>query len=268
MPKVKFGVSAEEAAAAKGGAREAPKQGLYAAKVLSIDWEEPNNKDPRFHVIFELVKTKDPLVGGYQIHTYLKPDAEASQWKWHQFLMAIGAISEKGGKGTLNTDRPQDLPTVLLRTKNEEYEGVMRAKESGILVHKPPEGGTVDDDDEEEDDEDLEEDEEVDLSEMSPDELRAYAKENDIDLPKGKVAKSKLIKLIEEGLEEDEDEDEDEEDEEDEDDEEEAEDYSEWSLPELKKELKSRSLSTAGPKTKLIARLEESDASDPFDDEE
>lgn len=325
MPKVKFGVSAEEASRAKGGVREPPKPGLYAAKVVSIAWEEPANKDARFHVIFELLKTPDPLTAGYQIHTYLIPGNPNAEWKFHQFLMAAGLIGENGGKGVLNTDRPQDLPSMMLRTKNEEFEGSMRAKENGILPHKPVKGGmhdTSDDDDEDED--------EVDLSEMNAKQLREYAEENDIELPAGKKSAASLLALIEAAQAEDDDEDEedeedddedededeeddeeevdldeldlkglkafakeqdidisgvkgtpkiraaiqaaleegdDEEDEEDEEDEDEAEDYTTWSIPQLKKELKSRNLPVAGTQKALAKRLTESDESDPFEDE-
>jgi hypothetical protein len=268
VPKIKFGATKEQIKNASGGTREAPKPGMYRAKVLSMDYEEPAGKDPRIHVVFELVEGEGK---GYRIHTYLIPGNEAAVWKYHSFLLAVGLMHEKKLKGELNTDRPQDLPNVMLRTKNETYEGTERAKENGIFPLKDdsPEAEEPDEDEEAEDEETEEADEdgeEVDLDSMDRNELKAFIKEQELGIKVLKSMDDDAVRAaITEalGTEEDEAEDEEEED----DDEEAPEDYSAWTIDDLKKELESRGLKTTGPKTQLVKRLEESDEADPFAEE-
>lgn len=86
------------------------------------------------------------------------------------------------------------------------------------LVDEDEDEDIEDEDEEDEEDEDEEEDEgdevsEDQLEELSLPELRNFAKEQGVELPKGKIAKPKLIQLIldalESGEEEDDEEDED-----------------------------------------------------------
>jgi hypothetical protein len=99
------------------------------------------------------------------------------------------------------------------------------------------------------------------LEEMSVSELKQLiVDEFEEEAPKTKK-KSALVEFIMDLQSSDDDEDEDED--EDEDDE----DYSDWDLSDLKAELKSRGLKTAGKKSALITRLEESDEEDgPYDE--
>lgn len=261
MPKIKFGATQTDLKNAQGGAREAPAPGLYRAKVLSIDWE-PNikDKDPRFHVVLELVSGE---AKGYRIHTYLIPGSDTAKWKFHSFLIAVGLMDEKKLKGEINTDRPQDLPNLMVRTKNETFEGTERAKENGMFPLKDddPEAEEPEENEEEETEEG---EEEVDLEDLDRAELKALIKEQELDI---RVLKSMsdddLRAKISEALGEEPEEAEEEAEEETE----EGEDYSSWSIPDLKKELESRGLKTTGPKPQLVKRLEESDEADPFAEE-
>lgn len=261
MPKIKFGATREDIKNAQGGEREAPKPGVYRAKVLSIDWEDKiPNKDPRFHVILELVSGE---AKGYRIHTYLVPGSDTAKWKFHSFLIAVGLMSEKVLKGELNTDRPQDLPNIMVRTKNETFEGTERGKENGMFPLKDddpeaeePEG----EEEEEEGEEEAAEDEEeaIDLDELDRTALKALIKEQELDI---KVLKSmsdddirgKIAEAMGEEAEAEEGGD--------------AEDYNSWGLPDLKGELESRGLKATGPKPQLVKRLQESDEADPFAEE-
>lgn len=259
MPKVKFGATQEELKNAQGGTREAIKPGMYRAKVLSIDWEDKiKDKDPRFHVVFETVEGEGK---GYRIHTYLIPDSEAAKWKWHSFLIAVGLMSEKKLKGELNTDRPQDLPHVMLRTKNETYEGTERSKENGIFPLADDSPEAEEPEDAEEPDEGEEEEDGIDLEELDRVALKKLIKDEGLEI---KVLKSMsdddLRSAIAEamGVAGDDEEEEEGGD---------AEDYNSWGIPDLKGELESRGLKTTGPKPQLVKRLEESDEADPFAEE-
>lgn len=264
MPKIKFGATREELNNAKGGEREAPKPGLYRAKVLSIDWEDKiPNKDPRFHVILELVSGEGAK--GYRIHTYLIPGSDTAKWKFHSFLIAVGLMTDKKLKGELNTDRPQDLPNIMVKTKNETFEGTERAKENGMypLKDDDPEAEEPEEDDESEDDEpeEDEDDETIDLDELDRNGLKALIKEQELGI---KVLKSMsdddIRGKIAEAMGEEEDEPEAEEGGD-------AEDYNSWGLDDLKGELTSRGLKATGPKPQLVKRLQESDEADPFAEE-
>lgn len=270
MPKIKYGATQEELKNAKGGTQEAPKPGLYRAKVLSIDWE-PNvkDKDPRFHVVLELVSGE---AKGYRIHTYLIPGSDTAKWKFHSFLIAVGLMHEKKLKGEINTDRPQDLPNLMVKTKNETYEGTERAKENGMypLKDDDPEAEEPDEDEEAEDEDEAEaeadedEGEAIDLDELDRNELKALIKDQGLEI---RVMKSMSdddvrAKIAEAMGEEDEAEEEAEEGGDGG-----AEDYNTWGLDDLRGELKSRGLKTNGPKTALVTRLKESDEADPFAEE-
>lgn len=262
MPKIKFGATAKDFNDAQGGDREAPPPGLYRAKVVSIDWEpDIKDKDPRFHVILELVSGE---AKGYRIHTYLIPGNDAAKWKFHSFLIATGLMGPKKLKGEINTDRPQDLPNVMVRTKNETYEGTERAKENGIFPLKDddPEGEEPEAEEPDgEEPEGEEEEEGIDLDALDRSELKALIKDQELDI---KVLKSMSdddlrAKIAEElGVEPEEEEEEESAGGDD------AEDYNTWGIPDLKGELESRGLKTTGPKPQLVKRLQESDEADPF----
>lgn len=267
MPKIKYGATQEEIKNAKGGTQEAPKPGLYRAKVLSIDWE-PNvkDKDPRFHVVLELVSGE---AKGYRIHTYLIPGSDTAKWKFHSFLIAVGLLHDKKMKGEINTDRPQDLPNLMVKTKNETYEGTERAKENGMypLKDDDPEAEAEEPDEDEAEDEDAEaeadedEGEAIDLDELDRTELKALIKDQELGIKVMKSMSDDDVRAkIAEAMGEEEEAEEAEEGGD-------AEDYNSWGLDDLKGELKSRGLKFNGPKAALVTRLKESDEADPFAEE-
>jgi hypothetical protein len=100
-----------------------------------------------------------------------------------------------------------------------------------------------------------------DLQEMDRKELKAFIKENESDhkVKKGESDDAIRDALAEEfGIEKGEDAEAEEETEPEE--ETEGADYNEWTMPDLKKELKSRDLKTSGTKKALVKRLEKDDA--------
>lgn len=170
-------------------------------------------------------------------------------------------------------DDSEDLDDEDLSDEDEDEVPAPKGKRGKAAAAKAVTG---DDDDEEDDDDDEDEDEE-DYASLTLKELRALIDERDIEATAAqRKSKPKLIELLEEDdgeADDDEDEDEDEPDEDDEgedddtdDDDDDEDDYSEWSIEELKEELESRGLRTAGKKPSLIARLEKDDTIDtkPF----
>jgi hypothetical protein len=120
----------------------------------------------------------------------------------------------------------------------------------------------------EEDEDEDEDDEDVDLESMDRKELKAFIKEEDLDVKVLRTDDEDDIRAkIEEAMgeeEEEEEEDEEDEDEEDEDEEEaEGDNYEEMSVADLRQELSDRELDSKGIKKVLIARLRKDDASEP-----
>lgn len=122
--------------------------------------------------------------------------------------------------------------------------------------------------DEAEDEEDEEEDEEEDdLTELSRTELKAYIKENELDVTvKKSMTDDDIRTAIEEAMGGEEDEEDEEEEDEEEDEDEEPTDYNSWSIDALKKEAQERGLSTKGSKKILAGRLgkDDEDEENPF----
>lgn len=185
---------------------------------------------------------------------------DASAWKLRQFLEAVGIVGN--GKKEQGTFDPQAIVGTLLQVRvrhQTDEEFGTRAKVGSLSAM--PEGVDEDvlDDEEEPEDEDEAEEEDIgieDLEAMDRDELEELVEENDLEIRVTKrTSDEKLRERITEalGLEAEE---------EGEDEEAEAEDYSGWSVPDLKTELKARDLSPAGTKATLIKKLEKDDASD------
>lgn len=145
------------------------------------------------------------------------------EWKMDQLGQALGLATKKKRKFTLDTEEMIG-EIVTVQVKGGEYQGNPTAEVGRVTA-------PADEDDlDEEDDDDLEDDEDEDEES------------------------------------EDDDEDDDPEDEDEEDDEDEGEgdedDYEEWSVAELRKELKDRELNARGAKPALIKRLREDDESE------
>jgi hypothetical protein len=114
------------------------------------------------------------------------------------------------------------------------------------------------DEEDEDEDEDEEDEDEVDLDSMTRAELKAYIKEEDLDV---KILRKDDEDILREKIREAQGEDEDEE--EDDDDEDDEDNYDDLSVAELREELEARSLNVKGTKKALIARLRADDEDEP-----
>lgn len=205
--------------------------GLYVAKIKKVEQAESAAGNPMLVVSFQLTKDKrNGAFKGASIRTWVAL-TKAADFKVKEFQLAVG---QKPGK---SIDLDVDGKLVQIRVVADTYNGEPSAKVGKILA-LPTED---DDEDEDADDEEAEsEDDDADDEDES-----------------------------DEDEDEESDEDDDSEDDEDaEDDDDEAEDYSEWSLVELRKELKSRNLDANGKsKVVLAARLLKDDEDDEDEDD-
>lgn len=296
-----------------GKGLEPPKPGTYQAKVVQAEPTAPKDKTPRIEVIYEITKGDS---AGFRLYDYLV-DGEASKWKRDQFWVAAGLVTGSGKSlkvADLDPAKVHKLPEVLLRVSNRTWNDEIQADIKGVY---PLEADSDDADAaEESDDSEGDDGEEIDLDAMSLKELKAFAEDNEIEIPATKKTTGAIRSFIASQLEEPEEEeaaDDDGEDEAAEDEEgeevdlselslkelrilaeendidhdgmkraaleealeealggeeegdavdgEEAEeiDYSDWSLGDLKEELKERGIKAVGSKSALVAKLEKSD---------
>jgi hypothetical protein len=279
---------------------EAPTPGVYRARTEQLEIVPTRNGDDMLKVRFKLTKgNSDGKFKGAVVFENIVI-GEASEWKLDQFLQAVGLTDGKRRKGVLDTDQPQKLPELLLRIKNETYEGERQAKVAAMLPFNRTDETDAIDASEEEDDET------VDFSAMTLAELRKEAKAAGYET--AGQSKADLISLLEDdqpdndGSDEPDEEEDDEPDlatmpigelralakeagvyergmtraqliealadvdpgEEDEPDEDE-EGYDSWELADLREEAKSRGLNPKLPKSKLVAALVANDEEDPFE---
>ena len=225
MPKLKVDLSGSDPEKATGRNFEPAKPGTYAAKIVEVDQTEAKSSGNQM-----LVFTYEITQPGSEKGKKLWDRAvltDTAMWKLDQILQAVGMASKKKRKLNLDTD---DLigESLSVTVKRGEYEGNPTAEVARVaeLADDDDEDWDEEEDDEEEFDEEDDEDEEDELDDEDDDEL-------------------------------DDDEDDDDEDDEDE------ESYEDWSVKELRTELKERGLKTQGAKPSLIARLEENDE-EPF----
>jgi hypothetical protein len=132
-----------------GGARPAPPEGIYEAIVTEAK-VEPKKSDPttsQLVVICE-IQDEEEAYDGYRLWSYFPlpwKKTDPGAWKRAQFLNATtGSV-----KGTFDTDSIDDLFAFKVKTKNEMYNEVMRAKIETFIA--------IDPDEEEEDEEEVEE---------------------------------------------------------------------------------------------------------------
>ena len=219
-----------------GDGRPAPPEGIYEAVVveMKVDKNKAGTND-QLVVISEVVN--DDAHEGYRLWSYFplpwsKNDAGA--WKRAQFLNAVtGSV-----KGTIDTDRVDDLFSFKVKTKNEMWDEKLRAKIDTFIpmdIDEP-------EDEEPEEDDPLAEEEEV--EEEAPKSRKPS---------RGKGAKAKPEPEPEPEPEDEEDGDE-------------VPPYPEWTLTELRDEAKDRDLdlgavpkSAARAKSHIIALLEADD---------
>jgi hypothetical protein len=237
VAKIKFDVSASDAARAASGGGQSPKPGMYVCSIKSIDPKDgrdgsgrPDPDRPMLEVVFKVVqadkKSNEKYVGS-QLWSYLilpgHPSFDKTVWNLDQFLQAVGLATDKKRKGVLDTDAliGEELVIVVRAGKNQNDE--YRGEVGTMMPYDEDTFGADDEDPEEEDDEeDEEEDDEEDEEEVE--------EEGEYD------------------------------------DEEEEGEYDDLSSDELRTELKERGLRHTGTKAALIARLEEDD--EPVEEEE
>lgn len=268
MPKIKYDVSDVEAAPDY----DTPvPRGVYRCKIAAITHGPSKSSGrPMLTVEYEVVEKGDWK--GRKLWDYIVLD-DSSAWKLKQFTDALGLK----GKGQLDTDDAEG-EIVLVRVKHETDDRdpedvVVRARvghvsalpddaeeeeaEDAEAEEEEPEA--EEDPDEEGEDEDEELSERADLDEYDRDDLEALIEEEELEVEyTKKTPLKKLRDKVWDALDLD-GEDEGEEGEE-------TADYSEMSAADLKAELKTRGLSTSGPKSKLVKRLEEDDkdGNEPF----
>lgn len=205
MAKVKYDVRGVE----PGGGRDfkAPPPGVYTAKVHEVNQRTSAAGNDMLEVIYEISKGD---YKGSRVWDYIVL-AEEFGWKLRGFLEATGQVKEgnkRSEAGTLDTDKIAGT-AVLIRTKNEMYEGEPKAKLSSVTPldrdEEEPEDEEEPDEEEEldeaeEDDDEEEDDEEEDYSDWSVSDLKAELSERGL---KATGPKSALVKRLTEDDEED-----------------------------------------------------------------
>lgn len=262
MAKVKYDVSDVEPGQQIDFDIPIPK-GAYRMMIADVtEGESQSSGNPMLTVEYEVStgEHKGRKVWDYIVLT----DSQA--WKMEQFISALG----KRRKGTLDTEaiigerviakikhEADDRPETL---EANEGKPLMRARIGSVSAvpdtdEEEPEEEEAEEPEAEEEEEDLTYE---DLQEYDRDDLEGLIEEYELEVKFNSKTKDDVLRerVAEEiGLEP---EDEGEEDEEDE----EEVDYSEMPVKDLRTECKSRGLSSAGPKSKLVKRLEEDDADD------
>lgn len=190
-----------------------------------------------------------------------------------EYRPRIAKLMSANSKGSADDDDDEDEEgedeVDLDEMDRDDLKSFIKEQELGIRVLQKYSDDDIRDkirevigeDEEEEEDEDEEEDEtedEVDLDDLDRDELKAFIKENDLDVKVLKKDDEDALRAkIQEALGEDEDEEEEEEDED------EGDNYEEMSVADLREECENRELETKGTKKVLVARLRKDDATDP-----
>lgn len=226
--------------------------GLYVCRVTECE-EGPSKSSGREQLAVTLEVAKGEHEGRL-LWDYIGLD-EPSEWKLRQLTDALGLKA----KGTLDTD---DIVGELIQVRvkhrgspDDEY-GVQARP--AVLLPLPDNNGDGPGADAEAEEEDGGDDEEeltyAELQDYDREDLEATIEANELDVSFNKRTSDEKLKekiADELGLEPDDD-----------DDDGDDQDYSEWSVADLKNELKERGLSTAGAKKVLVKKLEKDDKAD------
>jgi hypothetical protein len=210
-----------------GGDFPQPKPGLYTAKIDEVEAGESKAGNKQLRVIIKITK-KGEFKGANLFH-YVPLDPESpGYFRMKEFTKALG-LKEKG---TLDTDKMVGKE-VLVRVKPDSYEGEYRARVGAVLA---PKKDADDDADDDLDDDDTATDDDDDDDDDDTDDSADDGDDDDDD------------------------------DSSDDGDDDDGDDYEEWSVDELKEELKGRGLRVAGKRAVLIGRLrkDDEDDDDPF----
>jgi hypothetical protein len=250
---------------------------IVKVKMVTVETEwTSKDGNEGWHLVCEIVqkapKDKKGRQQQYsQLHRYIMLDSEWAEQRIAELCDAFLGKRPKSLNATTLVGK-----TAAVKLKGEVYEGEERAKiqrfleaeedEDDVDPEEEEEDDDVEDEDEDEDeDEEEAEDDEDDYNDWSLVQLRSELKRRELD------SKGKKDELVERLQEDDEGSDDEEEDEES-DDAGDEEDYSEYSLDELKAEVKRRGLRVLKRHTEddLIEMLQEDDEDDedPLDDDE
>jgi SAP domain/Protein of unknown function (DUF669) len=262
--------------------------GVYKMIISSAVIKPAKSGDKMLEIELEVPKGEHK---GRKVWEYIVLN-ESSEWKLRQLIDSLG---EKL-KGSLDTDKLIGK-TLLAKIKHEPWERdnddgeteiVVMSKVGSLLKPKSEdEEEEAEDEESEEEAEEPEADAEEAEEEAEPEEeadaededsltwddlagydrgeLKEFIKDNESAV---KVLKKdsdddirkKIAEEWEVEIPSDEEEESEEAEEEETADEDEAEDYSEWAMPDLKKELKARDLKVSGTKKALVKRLEKDDS--------
>lgn len=289
MARIKHSMTKDDYEKATSGKGAVLKPGVYRARLIKFTDAQPEGKNPRWEVVYEITHGDGK---GTRLYDYLT-HGDNAKFKKDQFFTALGLVTLVGGKvkvAEFDPDRLNKYPEVLARVTNETYEDAQRHKLASVL---PLDADEDDDDAESDEDEDAEsedededeegdegEDEEPDFDAMSISELREWAEENEIEIPAKVKGVSKVRAFLVDKWEEmavpaedDEDEEDDEPEDEDEDGEEETEevDLTTMKLGELRRLADDNEIDHEGVSKKdLIVALTEalSESEDDEEDEE
>ena len=269
MARVKYDVRGVES-----GERPVLPAGVHTGKITQADITKPDGKDQRI----ELIVTVSKNGTNFPLYEYVNLESETAKWKLRELLEAVGITSgKKGESGALDTDKMLLGKSIGVKTFIRPADDARGFDEQARIrrMFKVDEAAEDEDIPEEEESEDEAEGDETEYDDMSLAELRKEAKSRGIKTVRLKADEiiDKLVEWDEENAEGDEPEEEEPEDEDEaeaeaeaEEDEEPEDDYEEWSLEDLRTELKDRSLATKGGKKVMITRLRRDDAEgdDPF----
>lgn len=242
----------------EGDFKQAP-VGLYYLRCESI--EQKSNKagdSQQYEVIFQPTKDANgkKLKETYGRLWYYAPvDPNANWARRLKELVAAFGLKPKGG----NLAVIENKECLARLREGTDLNGDYRPN-IGKLMPLPQD---AEEEDEEEDDSNGS------LDEMSRAELKAYIKENELEVKVLKSMSDDDLRAAIQEMEGDEEEEEEEPDEEEEEEEEEPEaeeeedNYDDMSIKELKQELKDRELQTTGKRSVLVARLRTDDVEEP-----
>ncbi len=195
--KVKYDVSGVES----GQDFKPVKPGMYRAKIAEVnprDGQHGNMLEIVFTVTADSKGDKKVEGVGSKLWTYIYTDYEPQAWRLREFLEAVGK-TEKGGKkgekGTIDTDKMVGMELQVRAKSDTNLDGDYRPAVGKILSladdetvgeeqdeEEPDEDEDVEDSEEEEGDEEDEDEDAVDLDELSRAELKAFIKEEELDV--------------------------------------------------------------------------------------
>lgn len=186
MAKIKSKVTKEQVAKGESRDYEEPQPGRYNAAVhtCEVEGKKRDKNVKQLHVAYQIDKDH-PKYGGSVVHERVPlPEdvggdlAENTEWKYTQFLIAMGLLdpASKKKSHTVEFDT-DDIPgtAVLLRVKAGSYNGEYRAEVGTVLPRIDGE------DDEGVEDEDVAEVEDDDLEDEGFDEEAEDEDEDDFD---------------------------------------------------------------------------------------